>query len=244
VTITENGTSLGTTTTNASGVWTFDPTLSTGQHTITASVKDADGVTASSSLTYTVEPTPTPTVPTVLAALAGNGDSDLLFQNLNGTPGIWLMNGTTVTSTAVLPDPAPLARCRRRRRWRHRQGRHRLPEPKRYPSDLADEWHDGHQHCSPFKPDTSLAPDQPAMRARPLLPGWTSPVLRMAGLRPRSALPPTVSGCNITSGTQSGASQTTVLLPRRCSCQPSPHGRRRNPDHFRPSCSRRCRDQP
>ena len=34
----------------------------------------------------------------------------------------------------------------------------------------------------------------------------------------------------------------TGLLPRRCSCQRSPHGRLRNPDQLRRPCSRWCQD--
>jgi transposase InsO family protein len=36
----------------------------------------------------------------------------------------------------------------------------------------------------------------------------------------------------------------TALLPRRCSCQLSPHGRLRNPDQLRRPCSRWRQDQP
>ncbi len=35
----------------------------------------------------------------------GDGKSDLLFQNNNATPQIWLMNGTSVISETSLPDP-------------------------------------------------------------------------------------------------------------------------------------------
>jgi autotransporter passenger strand-loop-strand repeat protein len=35
----------------------------------------------------------------------GDGTSDLLFQNTNATPQIWLMNGTSVISQTSLPDP-------------------------------------------------------------------------------------------------------------------------------------------
>ena len=34
------------------------------------------------------------------------------------------------------------------------------------------------------------------------------------------------------------------LLPRRCSCQRSPHGRLRNPDQLRRPCFRWCHDRP
>ena len=35
----------------------------------------------------------------------GDGKSDILFQNNNGTPLIWTMNGTSVTATVTLPNP-------------------------------------------------------------------------------------------------------------------------------------------
>jgi hypothetical protein len=36
-----------------------------------------------------------------------NGKSDILWQNNNGTPAVWLMNGLSVTGAAFLPDPGP-----------------------------------------------------------------------------------------------------------------------------------------
>jgi hypothetical protein len=35
----------------------------------------------------------------------GDGKSDILFQNVDGTPLVWTMNGTSVTATATLPNP-------------------------------------------------------------------------------------------------------------------------------------------
>jgi len=35
----------------------------------------------------------------------GDGMSDILFQNSNGTPLVWNMNGTSVLSTATYPNP-------------------------------------------------------------------------------------------------------------------------------------------
>jgi Bacterial Ig domain len=56
VTISEGSTVLGTTTANASGVWSFTPTiLPQGLQTITASETDAAGLTGSSSLTFTYD---------------------------------------------------------------------------------------------------------------------------------------------------------------------------------------------
>ena len=35
----------------------------------------------------------------------GNGNADILWQNTNGTPAIWMMNGTSIVDAAVLPNP-------------------------------------------------------------------------------------------------------------------------------------------
>jgi hypothetical protein len=35
----------------------------------------------------------------------GDGKSDLVFQNSDGTPAIWEMNGTSVIASAGLPNP-------------------------------------------------------------------------------------------------------------------------------------------
>ena len=37
----------------------------------------------------------------------GDGKSDILWQNANGTPAIWTMDGTHITSSADLPNPGP-----------------------------------------------------------------------------------------------------------------------------------------
>jgi hypothetical protein len=36
-----------------------------------------------------------------------NGVPEIAFQNNNGTPAIWLMNGTTPAAEAVLTNPGP-----------------------------------------------------------------------------------------------------------------------------------------
>ena len=67
VTLTEGSTVLGTTTANASGVWSFTPTgLAQGAQTITASETNAAGLTGCSSLTFTYDTV----APTVTEALA------------------------------------------------------------------------------------------------------------------------------------------------------------------------------
>ena len=43
----------------------------------------------------------------------GDGNPDILFQNVDGTPMIYTMNGTSVAATALLPDPGDLASLRR-----------------------------------------------------------------------------------------------------------------------------------
>jgi hypothetical protein len=59
VKISEGSTVLGTTATNANGVWSFIPTsLAQGLQTVTASETNAAGLTGSSSLTFTYERTP------------------------------------------------------------------------------------------------------------------------------------------------------------------------------------------
>ena len=37
----------------------------------------------------------------------GDGHSDILLQNTNGTVAIWEMNGVSATSSAVLANPGP-----------------------------------------------------------------------------------------------------------------------------------------
>jgi len=34
-----------------------------------------------------------------------NGQAEIVWQNSNGTPGLWLMNGTTPVAEAALPNP-------------------------------------------------------------------------------------------------------------------------------------------
>ena len=37
----------------------------------------------------------------------GDGKSDILWQNDNGAPAIWLMDGTNISGGAALPNPGP-----------------------------------------------------------------------------------------------------------------------------------------
>ncbi len=61
VTIKEGSTVLGTTTANASGVWSFTPVLANGSHTLVASETDLAGNTGTASLAFTLD-TATPSL--------------------------------------------------------------------------------------------------------------------------------------------------------------------------------------
>ncbi|MBV9248358.1 MAG: DUF4082 domain-containing protein [Acetobacteraceae bacterium] len=84
VTVSEGNTTLGTTTADAQGNWTFAPTgLAQGPHTLTAAETDAAGLTGSAQVTLTLETTPAvsaravdnPADPvTRVQMLAGTGD--------------------------------------------------------------------------------------------------------------------------------------------------------------------------
>jgi hypothetical protein len=73
----------------------LDPT-----RTVTWSVVDINGATSAPGTT-TIDITTTPSVP---FDLNGDAVSDLAFQN-NGTPQIWLWNGTSVTGQATFANP-------------------------------------------------------------------------------------------------------------------------------------------
>ena len=115
VTLKEGSTTLGTTTANASGVWSFTPTgLANGAHTIVASETDTAGNTGTSSLTFTLDTT-APTVASVVASGTGitSGSGKLaagsvvtLTMNLSeavtvagGTPTLTLNDGGTASYT-------------------------------------------------------------------------------------------------------------------------------------------------
>ena len=74
----------------------------------------------------------------------GDGKADILWQNDNGTPAIWTMDGTNITGAAALPNPGPTLACRCSGRFqRRRQGRHPVAERQRLAGDLD---HGRHQH--------------------------------------------------------------------------------------------------
>ena len=80
VTIKEGSTTLGTTTVNSGGIWTFTPTLSDGAHTIVASETDAAGNTGSAALTFTLDTT-APAVTQNLVSDTGSSSSDKITSN-------------------------------------------------------------------------------------------------------------------------------------------------------------------
>jgi hypothetical protein len=81
-----------------------------GSHTYAATGQDTVKVKLTDDAPGTATATAT-TIATVNQAASvpydfnGDGKSDLLFQNVNATPQIWLMNGTSVISQTSLPQP-------------------------------------------------------------------------------------------------------------------------------------------
>jgi hypothetical protein len=70
-------------------------TFSIGTHTITATTADAAGNTATGSFTIKVTP-PDP----LKNDFDSDGHSDILWQNTDGTPVVWLTNGTNLISAS------------------------------------------------------------------------------------------------------------------------------------------------
>ena len=107
VTVSNGATVLGTTTANASGVWSFAPTgLADGNYNLTATETDVAGNTGSTTLAFTLDTT----APTVTAALGfdtGGSAIDRITANasLTGTAEanrtVTVSNGATVLGTAT-----------------------------------------------------------------------------------------------------------------------------------------------
>jgi FG-GAP-like repeat len=90
---------------NGSFSVTGSHTYSGGTHdTITVTMADDAPGTATAMATTSVTITGGTVVP---YDFNGDGKSDLLFQNTNATPQIWLMNGTSVISETSLVQPPP-----------------------------------------------------------------------------------------------------------------------------------------
>ena len=104
VTVTEGSTTLGTTTANASGAWTFTPVgLANGAHTITASETDSSGNTGTASLTFTLDTT-APIAPSIAS-----------FSTDSGTVGDGITNDNTLTLTGTAEANARLRSMTARR---------------------------------------------------------------------------------------------------------------------------------
>ena len=106
VRISEGSTVLGTTTANASGVWSFTPAgLAQGSQTITASETNAAGLTGSSSLTFTYDTTAVPTVTIALADDTSGGRHITADDALTGTADpnatVKISEGSTVLGTTT-----------------------------------------------------------------------------------------------------------------------------------------------
>jgi Arc/MetJ family transcription regulator len=107
VTIKQGTTTLGTATANASGVYTFTPTLTAnGVHTLTASETDVAGNTGTATLTFTLDTKP-PNVTEVLAHDTGSSATDRITNDDEVTgkadPNalVTIKQGTTTLGTAT-----------------------------------------------------------------------------------------------------------------------------------------------
>src|SRR5262249_52237627 len=79
-------------------------TPSTINRVLTYEVDDGGGFAVVDDATISVTP-----VNDAANDFNGDGKSDILFQNANGAPAVWLLNGTTITSQAMVggnPGPA------------------------------------------------------------------------------------------------------------------------------------------
>ena len=110
VTLTEGSTTLGTTTADASGTWSFTPTgLADDSHTIIASETNGGG-TGSASLTFTLDTT-APAVTEALGTDTGSSASDKITSNDALTGGgdanatVTLTEGSTTLGTATANAP-------------------------------------------------------------------------------------------------------------------------------------------
>ena len=72
----------------------------------------------------------------------GDGKADILWQNADGTPAVWLMDGTSVIAIgpALVQSGPELACDGGRRLQRRRQGRHPVAERQRHAGGVADGW--------------------------------------------------------------------------------------------------------
>ena len=105
VTLTEGTTALGTTTANATGVWSFTPSgLAQGVQTVTASETNAAGLTGSASLTFTYD-TVAPIVAIQLVHDTGGTNNitsnDALTGSADANATVTLTEGATVLGSTT-----------------------------------------------------------------------------------------------------------------------------------------------
>ncbi len=115
-----------------------------------------------------------------------DGKADIVLQARDGTPQIWFMNGTSVTSTVTLPDPGPGWHViatgdfngdgNTDILWQNNDGT---------PGDLGDERHFGHRRRRrwpiPERPGTSSGPATSMATASPTSCGRTTTARRASG---------------------------------------------------------------
>ena len=111
VTLTEGGTTLGTTTANAAGGWSFTPTLTTdGAHSIIASETDTAGNTASATVSFTLDTKApavtikTPVISTAnsgLVTASGTAEVGSVVQLFDGTVRVGVTNANSAGSWSL-----------------------------------------------------------------------------------------------------------------------------------------------
>jgi hypothetical protein len=97
VTIKEGATVLGTAVANASGVWSYTPTLVDGAHTLTASETDAAGNTGSATVQMTLDRV----APSPVILNAANGTPATYSGTSEPGSVVTVLEGTTVRATAT-----------------------------------------------------------------------------------------------------------------------------------------------
>ena len=93
----------------------------------------------------------------------GDGNADILFQNSDGTPAVWLIDGVGLSTMGPpLPNPGAAWTTKEfRRLQRRRQGRHPLAERRRHAGRLADGRRERARHrAGPEKSRTDMARDR------------------------------------------------------------------------------------
>ena len=99
-----DGTTTAGTVTGSSGSFTVSGThayATSGQDTITVTLADDAPGTATAISTALIG-----LAPNKLSDFNGDGKGDILWQNVDGTPGVWLLDGTGVLSSGPpLPNP-------------------------------------------------------------------------------------------------------------------------------------------